>query len=168
NPGSWIAMSVAQNGVGASTSAPTRSEVPSPATYVMGGTTSGSVHRISISGRSPGANRRTASIAGRVSSSTSAIVASASASDSARLDTKPYAVSSSAYGSKEMPVGGVGMVYQSDAPSGTRKYSPASTNTTTRQARGREGCAGALTSGCSSPITAAIGWSSSAAAGRRA
>src|SRR5690606_9824831 len=106
-PGSWMAMSVAQNGVGASTSAPTRSEVLSPATNVIGGTTSGSVQSTSIRGRSPGANRRTASIAGSVRSSTSAMVASASASDSARLEMKPSAVSSSAYGAKDTPVVGV-------------------------------------------------------------
>ncbi len=74
---------------------------------MIGGTTSGSVHSTSITTRSPGAKSRTASIAGSASSSTTAIVATASPSESDSERAKPSAVSSSPYAENDTPVVGV-------------------------------------------------------------
>lgn len=62
-----------------------------PATNAIGGTTSGSEQITSTTGRSFGALSRRATIAGTISSRTTAMVAAASSSESSRLEVKPSA-----------------------------------------------------------------------------
>lgn len=117
----WTARKVWYSGVLERCSGPQRRTVLMPVTRAIGGTTSGSMHITSTTGRSRGAPSRTATRAGTARSRARAMVAAASPRESVRLSAKPSAERSAVYASKETPWPGVCTVKTNEATSGTRK-----------------------------------------------